>query len=357
MGQRLPVHGVFPRRVIIGEPLFKNGANQILSPINGIAILEPNEDGVSLRIDGHLHFKPNYQRKEFSKNEIKEKITELGIVSFDFPGQLISYYLDSFSGSEDSTIVLAPICSENQIDFKSILLNQYKPELEILKKNLETLFPKSRVMDFLIEKKVNYKYPDGFYKLFLKKYCNIHVNSYDHNKILFLGPESIFYLVQALYYGIPFHERNVSINIINSSGKLDGQPRYFRIKNGTDLSDFFSTFKEKYNYKYFTINSIYTMNPIFNISDKFIFDIYQHHTFYLSISQIEKSSESMCIDCGDCDYYCPVDAKPRSLLLKNSKEFNNENCIECGLCTIFCPSKIDFQTRIKENMGEKIAFT
>lgn len=355
--KKLPPYGSFPRRVSIGEILFKKEKNKILSPINGLAYLSSEGESVQLRIDGGLNYKPQYLRRDFSLSELKDLLDETGVVSLDFPGELFSFFLDAFEGSKGTHIVLAPICSENQIDFKSILLTQYKPELESFKKNLEKLFPESRIQDFLTEKKVAYKYPEGIYKLFLKKYCNIHLNAPDHKKILFIAPETIYHIIQGVYYGIPFHERNVSIQMITKSGKLDGQPKYFKIKNGTDLSEFLITFKNKYNYKFFTINTMFRSQPIYEISEKFIFDIYQHHTVFLYPTPYLNSSESMCIDCGDCNYYCPVDANPLALLMKNQSGFRNDLCVECGLCSVFCPSKIDFQLRIHEVMKVKNAIT
>lgn len=353
--KKLPPYGSYPRRVTIGESLFQKDKLKILSPINGIAYLSPEGESVQLRIDGNLNHKPKYVRRDLSLMEIKDLLDEYGVVSLDFPGELLSFFFEQFKEGKDSSIILAPLCSESEIDFKSILLNQYKPELESLKKNLENIFPNSKIYDFLTGKKIAFKYPDGIYKLFLKKYCNIITNETEHNKILYLGPETIFHAIQALYYNVPFHERNVSVQLITKSGKLDGQPKYFKIKNGTDLSEFLETFKNKYNYNFFTINTMYLSQPTYNISEKFIFNIYQHHTIFLFPTPFLNSTEGMCIDCGDCNYYCPVNADPLYLLMKNQSMFKKDECVECGLCSVFCPSKIDFHQRIKNVMRERNA--
>ena len=350
--------GSFPRRVVIGETLFKENNYKILSPVNGIAYLDPTQSLVSLRIDGNLNFKPSYLRREFSILELKQKLDEMGIVSLDFPGELFSHFIELFSGSNNSVIVLSPITSENNIDFKNMIFSQLKPELEMFKKNLEKSFPNSKILDFLTEKKVIYKYPDGLYKLFLKKYCGItNIVNPDHKNIFFIGPETIYYILQALYYNIPFHERIISVNLINKKGKFEGETKYFRIKNGTNLSEFLKIMKDKFNYNYFSINSIYKSEAVFEIINNFIYDIYSYDSFYICETKSINNAEGICIECGDCNYYCPVNAKPFSLLSKDKNEFVKSACLECGLCSVFCPAKIDFHSKIKQELEKSDAIS
>ncbi len=346
--QSLNPSGDFPRRVEIGEILFNNSKSKVLSPINGIAYHDSNQSFISLRIDGELNFKPRYERTEFSLLELKNKLNQLGIISLDFENQPLADLLDEFKGSKDTHIVLAPIISEGTYDYKQLLISKFKPELETFKKNLEKSFPNTKILDFLNDKKTDYNYPDGIYKFFLKKYCGIELtNIPDHKKVLYLGPETIYHLLQGIYYNIPFHERIVGIGLLNKRGKLEGETKYFKIKNGTNLTEFFKNFSSNYNYKYITVNSLYKKKEVFDIGKEFIYNIYKYNYFYICETKSTNNSENLCIECGDCNYYCPVDANPRSLLDKDILNFDKNSCLECGLCTVFCPANIDFQTRIK----------
>ncbi len=344
--------GDFPRRVSIGELLYKDSINKILSPINGLAFLNQKENNISLRIDGELNFKPKYERKEFNINEIKTRLNDLGVVSLDFKCEPITKYLEEFSGSNGSLIVFPPITSEGNFDYKSLILSKFKPEFDTFKKSIEKAFPNGKILDFLIEKKINYKYPDGLYELFLKKYCNItKSNLMNHNNILYIGPETLYYIIQALYYNSPFHERLVSVSILNKKGKFEGDTKYFNIKNGTNLTNFFKFFKEKYRYKYLTLNSLYNKQPVLEIGEEFIYNIYNHSNFYICETKNSSIKEGICIECGECNYYCPVNANPQALLNINKSEFNKDNCVNCGICTVFCPANIDFQSRIENIRG------
>jgi ferredoxin-like protein FixX len=354
--QSLNPSGIFPRRVEIGEVLYTDFNYKILSPINGIAYLDANQKKISLQIDGELNFKPKYERKEFSLLELKNKLNQLGIVTLDFKNQPFSDLLDEFRGSKETHIVLAPIVIEGNYDYKQLLTSKFKPELESFKRNLEKTFPNTKILDFLNDKKIDYRYPEGFYKLFLKKYCDIPISStYDHTKILYIGPETLYHIIQGIYYNIPFHERIVGIGLLNKNGKLEGETRFFKIKNGTNLTEFFKNFNLNNNYKYVTVNSLYKKEEVIEIGNEFIFNIYKYKYLYICENKSLNSSETICIECGDCNYFCPVEAKPKALLDKDTSEFLTKECLECGLCSVFCPAHIDFQTRIIKNKGKSNA--
>ncbi len=356
--QTLKPSGSFPRRVEIGEVLYSNADTKILCPINGIAYLDPDQKKISLKLDGELNFKSKYEKKDFSLLELKEKLNHLGIVSLDFDNEPFSFLIDEFKGSKDTNIIFAPIVAEGTYDYKQLLLTKFKPELDAFKRNLEKSFPNTKILDFLTDKKIEYNYPEGLYKLFLKKYCNITTNNpKDFKEILYIGPETLYHILQGIYYNIPFHSRIVGIGILNKGGKLEGETIFYNIKNGTNLSDFFKSFQINYNYKYVTVNSLYKKEEVIEIGQDFIFNIYKYNYFYLCETKSNNSSESLCIECGDCDYYCPVDANPRVLLNKDPSRFLKTDCLECGLCSVFCPSHIDFQTRIRNHKGNPNALS
>jgi Na+-translocating ferredoxin:NAD+ oxidoreductase RnfC subunit len=278
---------------------------------------------------------------------MKEKISSLGLVSLDFPGQSLASLLSSLIPDRDSFILFAPFTKENLIDYKSKIFEIYSKELSRLKKNIASIFPNVNIIDFLTEKKINYRYPEGSPRYFLHKYVGVDiVKEFPKERFLYLGPETVYHMIRALYHNIPFYERYVSVNIINQSGTLEGETKAFLLKNGLNLSDFLSNFQTKY--KYFTVNSFYDKQPVYEIGTEFIFDIYRHHSIIICDRIHFEKTEKLCTDCNDCSYYCPVSANPRAILEKDKSQFNSSVCLECGICSLLCPSHIDLSTRINE---------
>lgn len=350
--------GDFPRRVSIGDLLLKSGDLKVFSPINGIVSFDSSRNSLFLRIDGNLFPKFEFQKREYTFLELKTKLEEKGVVTFDFPVMPFYKLLEIFRGEEGSLIVLAPLTKENFLNYKSKILEKLNVELQFFKSTLIKLFPKSQVLDFLTEQSplIETTYPNGNPKYFLYKYCNQPLFSeIPTEKILYIGPETLYHILYALYYDIPFHERLLTITVINRRGLLEGETKVYKIKNGTNLSEFLSLIREKYNYRFFTINSFFEKQPVYEIGSDFIFDIYRHHALIICEEIFYKDQESICIDCNDCSYFCPVDANPRALLDKDKSLFQKDICLECGLCSVFCPAHIDFSTKIS-SLKEEMSF-
>jgi ferredoxin len=360
-GRKYTVLGDFPRRVSIGEVLLRDQDFKVFSPINGIAHFDLSINAILLRIDGQLNTKPEFQKKEYTFLEMKTRLNELGVVTLDYPSLPFFSLLETFKSKEKSQIIFAPFTQENFLDYKGKILEKLSVEFQAFKSNLKKILPKSTILDFLTEKKEieSYSYPDGNPKYFLYKYCNQPLYSeIPKEDILYIGPETLYHLLYALYYSIPFHERLLSITVINHKGLLEGETRVYRVKNGTNLKEFLSLIKEKYGYRFFTINSFYDKQPVYEIGADFIFDIYRHHSIIVCEQIISKDQESVCIDCNDCSYFCPVDANPRALLDKDKSLFDKSICIQCGLCSVFCPAHIDFSNKIlEEKEGAKFAIS
>jgi Pyruvate/2-oxoacid:ferredoxin oxidoreductase delta subunit len=348
-GSKLLAFGDFPRRVSIGEILFKDDKNKILSPVNGIISKEGEENSVHLRIDGELNYRAKFEKKEFTYLELKNKLEALAIVSLDFPNLRLIDQLDLFNASEDSIVIYAPYTKENFLDYHGKILEHNKPEFDALKQNLGKIFSKSKTLDFMSTEKLEYSYPDGSPRYFLYKHCDMNIHGeFPFEKILYLGPETIYYLIQALYFNVPFQERFLSVTIINRKGLLEGDTKVYRVKNGTNLFEFLQMIRDTYKYKYYTINSFYDKQPVYEIGSDFIFDIYRHHALIICEEMYRESEEDSCIECNDCSYFCPVSANPRVLLENNKSSFRKDICLECGLCSVFCPSHIDFSVKISE---------
>lgn len=361
-GKKLTPLGDFPRRVELGEVVLRNEDIQILSPLDGIAELETSKR-IRIRPDGKLNFPLEHNLKEYSFSEFCDKLEKLGIVSLDFENTpSLSKLIQEFQDKEDSIIVFAPFTESHFIDFRTKILEKHKSELQTFIQNLSKFFPKSQLYNFFSNSKdfKTYVYPRGNPNYFLSRYCNQPLNTkISFKKVLYLGPETLYHIIQALYYSLPFVERSISIHVINQDGFLEGEPRVYKIKNGTNLNIFLSMIREKYGYKYFTINSFFGKYPVYEIGAEFIFDIYNYNAIIICESLVTGRKETLCIDCNDCNYFCPVYANPRALLNKNKSSFSSEQCIECGLCSVFCPSHIDFFNRIKEfkQMENKFALS
>jgi ferredoxin len=358
-GKRLQPFGEFPRRVSIGDALFHNDIIKIPSPINGIIDFEEPTRSIHLRIDGELFCKPKFQRLTYDLSELKKTLMEMGIGSLDFPGIFMQELLSKFQDGSDACIVLSPFTQENFIDYKSKIQEGFSSEYDQFKKNLSVVFPKAVVLDFVSDKKIPYAYPDGNPSYFIYKYCSEKIaDDFPFEKYLYLGAETIFHILRALYQKIPFYERYVAVNVINRSGTLEGETQVFSLRNGINLAEFLNGFKDKYNYNCFTINSFFDKQPVYEIGTEFIYDIYRHHAIIICDDLYGGDEEGICIDCNDCSYYCPVQADPRILLEKNKSTFKKDICIDCGICSVFCPAHIDFTVKIADiKRGLEIAIT
>ncbi|HMV76594.1 MAG TPA: hypothetical protein PL048_04725 [Leptospiraceae bacterium] len=346
-GEKLEPIGDFPRRVKIGETVFSSKASKILSPVNGIAEIDEKKQ-VHFRIDGRLNFRAKFERKDYTFLELKDKLNALGIVSLDLPGKNVSSLLDEFDASEDTIVIFAPYTQENFFDYRALMQSKFKQELEAFKANIKKIFHKAQFIDYQTEKLTPYSYPDGHPRYFLYKHCGMNIEGeLPVKKILYLGPETVYHILNALYYDIPFHERILSVVVINRLGFQEGENRSYRVRNGTDMKEFLETIQSECGYKYFTVNSFYEKQPVYEIGAEFVFDIYRHHSIIICEELFHEKGEGVCTDCNDCSYFCPVSANPRALLENDKSMFAKDICLSCGLCSVFCPSHIDFADRIR----------
>ena len=197
-GKKLNVVGEFPRRLRIGEVVFQSDSIKVLSPVNGIANYFPSTSSVKFSIDGELNFRPSEFNGDYTLKSIQEKIINSGLVSLDFPGQSLAELFASLIPDRDSFILFSPFTKENLVDYKSKIFEIYKNELTRLKKNIANIFPNVNTIDFLTEKKMNYRYPEGNPRFFLHKYVGVDiVKDFPRSRFLYLGPETLYHLIRA----------------------------------------------------------------------------------------------------------------------------------------------------------------
>lgn len=349
-GERLLIKGDYPARVRIGDIIMENSAVKKVSPINGIAKIDADNDCISFTIDGELNRGSTFNPKKYKLGEMVSVLLNSGLVSLDFKGLGISRLFQILATHSNPYIVLSPFSLENHIDFKEIILKEFNDGFTLFKQTLLELMPESTVMDYISDKKYNYHYPDGNPNYFLLKYCGIElVTKIEESKVFYLGAETLYHIIRALYYGVPFHERHCTFYWKSKEGRVEAK-KTFVLKNGQNLYDFFYNYKD--SYKQFTINSFYNHQSVYQTGSEFIVDIYQYNSFILCDDEPRNLKERICIDCDDCTAFCPVDANPRGLLDKKDGEFQSQACIECGICSVICPSHIDFYTRITASKKE-----
>lgn len=339
----------FPRRVQVGEVLYYNNSIPILSPINGIANLESkgNQLGIRLILDGSLEDKkPSYSLPS-NKEQFYKTIESLGVISLDFPNLLLKNYFETISSHSNFEIVLSPYSSFPTPSFYQFIVKDYLNDFHSLVSILQNFFPNAIIHNYYNKnlKPAHYPY-EGNPKYFLQMVCGFSVlgkNPMDLKKILYMGSETIFHLIRALFYGIPFTRRHLVLNIMNSNGSRDRRKKVYFLPNGYPLNFIVELFKDK---KLSIIYGIEFNSPRLQINpERFFWNIYGNPqiTIYLGIEK--KHKELPCIECYECNLHCPTNAMPLGLI-KSKWNFQLNYCIDCGVCNLICPSGIDFRKRI-----------
>lgn len=336
---QLNLSGNFPRRVLIGETLLEDKNFKVLSSINGIASVD-DELNIILTQDGNLNYQPTKELKFFGKSELLKKLDSTALISFDFKEKNLSNLFQNLK--PDGKIILTPLTRENFFSYKELVLKTYLEEYEFLKSHLAKLFPDASIIDFFSDKNLKEEYPIGIPEYFISNKFAVNEPIFPHSKFLYLGGETIFHLIRSIYYNIPFHERIVQFLFIKENGEINKESKW--LKNGTKLD--FTEFQE--TYPSFSLNCFYKSEKVFPTTEGFLLDINSTYAFLFSKNIPSKNIELECIDCGECDFFCPTNAEPRSLLDKSNIKFQKNLCIECGICSLKCPSKIDLKERIKK---------
>ena len=325
----------FPRRVKRGEAILVRGNQKVLSPVDGIARLIENNELLGIRQDGAFPGSRKPVLKEFGYSEMIARLQECAVTSLDFSEPLADL-LAKFRGREYFEIIFSPFTRTGDIDFSSLIMAKYNEEFQLLKGNLMTMFRDAVFQDFIGPGQLKYSYPHGIPDLFIREYTKAAPED-----VMYFGPETVFHLIQALYYNIPFTRRHLAVYFQKDNGKK-GPVKAYYLYNGQNLNLVKSGIPEKY--KYFTFNSVYDRNEYHERGELLFHDIYKYSSLIFFTSVGEKSGE--CIECMNCTYLCPVSADPYGLV-KNEK-FNKSLCIECGICSTYCPSGIDFKGKIRD---------
>ncbi|TGK32425.1 oxidoreductase [Leptospira gomenensis] len=342
----------FPTRVRAGEPLVRQSVGTLLSPVDGIASLIQGEHSTKIRIvqDGSFQLLGDQSSDSpLGLDQTLEKMDRTGLISLDFPDTTLSALFRTF---QESTIVLSPYTKTQAVDFKKMIVEEYKTLHIQFLECLSLWFPKASVRDYVLSPVPfrKYEYPSGFPQYFVKRAFG--EKNFQKEKILYLGPETLYHLYRALFKGIPFIERHISIYYVGKNGGLKKEESPIKFRDGQSLS--FLLQEKKREYPNFTFNSFFDGGTFHSSSEEYFLDIYKHHSILFVSGAIREQRELPCTECGECTYNCPLECNPIALVTGQGK-FSSSACIECGICTFLCPSGISLRDRIRKTKEEGTA--
>lgn len=100
-------------------------------------------------------------------------------------------------------------------------------------------------------------------------------------------------------------------------------------------------------YKIASFQTVYEEVKPMDVLSLGYFNIYEQYSITLYEKLPASRKEFSCIDCMECNNYCPTHANPVQLIKGRVEEFEKSQCISCGICTVYCPSGIDIRKRIE----------
>ncbi|WCL48748.1 4Fe-4S dicluster domain-containing protein [Leptospira sp. GIMC2001] len=330
----------------LGDPIAFVGNRKILSSSNGIAEFNAGERNYfKITQDGGLENKNEFIDENFNSNGFFNRLEKNGIYSLDFPDTPLWDYLSQFASTANAELILSPYSRNRSPDFQKLIQNDYSNELKLVENLFTKLFPERKIHSYFHLDPKKYSYPMGIPNYFIEYIAGFKVlsNLNDSNRIFYLGSETIWHLIRALYFDLAFTKRHLAVFCIDSNGSLDARERNFLLSNGQSFQFTEKLFKKKY--KSFSIGNFFQPTEILtNVKDHY-FDIYEENSLTFYQSKPRDFLELPCTECFDCNTFCPTGANPLGLIL-NNREFQKNLCVECGICTALCPSGIDIQKKI-----------
>lgn len=339
----------FPRRVTLGESLGETEKGwAVLSPLNGIVSLSKDKKQMLLNLDGEWLSAREYKPKLTDYSEFLLKIKKLGLLHLDFRESTLHSAFDNLNNLKLETIVLSPFTAHNHLNAKELFSEQEKLGIQFLKNQFLSFFPKVKILDLLTEVVDEFSEPLGNHEYFLSKNLGISLREVRtklaDRSLLYLGPETIFHLIRALYFSIPFVKRHLIVFLMDSSGKVGSIRKEYFLSNGQSLQFLVDEYQEKYSTASF--ESVYDISASMDIQKLPYFQIQNHSFLILTKGKKKERSPFPCIQCLECNGICPTKANPYALILEEPGRFQREECLHCGLCTVHCPSGIDLRALI-----------
>ncbi len=338
----------FPKRVSLGEVIASTPNLRILSPVNGLVALTEDRSHFQIKQDGAWTTASPFLRRVCSYESFIADCKEGALASLDFPDLPLDTYFSAFSKSDSFEIFLAPFSRYNNLPFLEIIENEMaEASLEFVQ-TLAEIFPNAKIHNFLNSKEHRFVHPEGIPEYFVSKQLKSDIKtitaSIESKKILYLGPETLYHILRMVYYREPFTRRHLYVCLVDRKGRIDTESRYFLLTNGQSLDFIIQNFDKRY--KVASFQSMYEAISPHDIHALGNFNIYKHSilVLYERLPVVRKAFA--CIDCFECNTYCPTNANPYAIVKGSADLFLNSQCIQCGICTLYCPSGIDLRTKI-----------
>ncbi|MDF3819540.1 4Fe-4S dicluster domain-containing protein [Leptospira sp. 96542] len=333
--------------------MLESHGKKILSPVNGVASLTPDKQYFQIKQDGSWSTVAPYHPAKYDRNSLFATLDQGGLYSLDLNQTALAEYFKSFDPNKNFSIVLSPFSRIQHLDFRELIFRDMKEAFGELVSLIGLIFPKATISNFFLDEKLVYEHPIGFPEYFLHKQMEMTVESAIQSIVscntLYLGAETIYHILRMLYFGEPFTKRHLSVFLVDKKGRMDIEPRQYYLTNGQSLAFILNNLETKY--KVASFESVFDSIEPVDVNSLGYFNIYEQYslTLYEKLPVVRKSFS--CIDCNECNLYCPTNANPFSLVKNRLEEFAKNQCIVCGICTVYCPSGIDIRTKILETKG------
>lgn len=344
----------FPSRVTVGMVLAEKEKNKVLSPVYGVAKVSPEGDAFLIQQDGSWSTKAEFSIPKITAKEFIESLDSGGLYSLDFANLSLAQYLEPLLGSSNVKLVLSPFCRFQHLDFEELIFSECKEAFSAFLEMLNELFPKVQLCNFFGDNKLIYKHPLGFPEYFLSHKLPYDISSAKaaliDKSVVYLGAETIYHLLKRIFYKEPFTKRHLSVFLVDKKGRMDTEPRQYFLTNGQDLQFLLKNVDKEFFAASF--ESVYDEVEPVQMKELGFFDIYKQFLITFYERKAVRQKPFLCIECMECNYYCPTSANPFQLVKGNSESFLYENCIQCGICTVYCPSGINIRELIRLPRGE-----
>lgn len=340
----------YPTRVTHGQVMLSHNGTKVLAPVNGVATLTADQKFFQIKQDGSWSTSSIYQFKSYDFSSLINAFDEGALASLDIVEMPLKDYFLKFKSNPSIQIVLSPFSRYQHLDFEEMILTSMKEAYSSFIELLKTTFPKVEVKNFFEIPTLKFEHPNGIPEYFLHKQFQWDVKkakkSLQSNEILYLGAETIYHILRKLYFGEPFTKRHLAVFLVDRKGRMDLEPRQFFLTNGQSLAFIPANLDKRY--KIASFDTVFEAIQPMDVNSLGYFNIYEHYaiTLYEKLPAVRK--EFSCIDCLECNQYCPTQANPFQLIKGKIEEFDKEKCVSCGICTVYCPAGIDIRKRIEE---------
>ncbi|TGK99748.1 oxidoreductase [Leptospira levettii] len=340
----------YPTRVTHGQVMLSHNGTKVLAPVNGVATLTADQKFFQIKQDGSWSTSSKYQFQSYDFSSLINAFDEGALASLDINEMPLKDYFLKFKSNPSFQIVLSPFSRYQHLDFEEMILTSMKEAYSSFIELLKTTFPKIEVKNFFEIPTLKYEHPNGIPEYFLHKQFHWDVKkakkSLQSNEILYLGAETIYHILRKLYFGEPFTKRHLAVFLVDRKGRMDLEPRQFFLTNGQSLAFIPSNLDKRY--KIVSFDTVFEAIQPMDVNSLGYFNIYEHYsiTLYEKLPAVRK--EFSCIDCLECNQYCPTQANPFQLIKGKNEEFDKDKCVTCGICTVYCPAGIDIRKRIEE---------